>query len=345
MGNSLYIWPLKNGISLFPLKAQGGNHKITVAQQHHTSIYQIFMASIKHWVMAFRLRTLPLALASIGMGGFLAAYLGAFRWEVFALSALTTIFLQILSNLANDYGDSQHGADSAEREGPARAVQAGLIARQAMKKAIVVFAFLSFLCGLTLLYVALGHERLIDWGIFLGMGILAIVAAITYTAGYKPYGYAGLGDLSVMIFFGWVGVLGSCYLYTPQLSLSFLLPATSCGFFATAVLNVNNIRDIKSDQQAGKRSVPVRIGRQNARIYHAFLLIGGVVCALGFVALHFQSAYQLIFLVMLPAFWKNGQAVFTLEQPAALDPFLKQMALSAFFFTITFGLGLLIAIR
>ena len=215
------------------------------------------------WIGAMRPRTLPLAIACIGMGAFLAADADSFDGAIFGLSVLTTILLQILSNLANDYGDSQHGADSAERQGPARAVQSGAISPAAMRRSIILFAGLSFISGVTLLYLALGWQ----WQtflFFLGLGLLSILAAITYTASKKPYGYVGLGDLSVVIFFGLMAVLGSSYLYLGHLHVAYVLPALSCGFFATAVLNVNNIRDIESDTAAGKRSIPVRIGRPAA---------------------------------------------------------------------------------
>ena len=205
---------------------------------------------VKAWLSAFRLRTLPLALASIGMGTFLAASFESMQPKVFLLSALTTIFLQILSNLANDYGDSIHGADSISRKGPQRAVQSGQISSKAMYVAIILFVFLSFTSGVWLLIEATNSWQ--TFGLFLILGILAIIASITYTAGSNPYGYIGLGDISVLIFFGWVAVLGTFYLHTQFIDWWIILPASSCGFFATAVLNLNNIRDIESDKLAGK---------------------------------------------------------------------------------------------
>jgi 1,4-dihydroxy-2-naphthoate octaprenyltransferase len=163
--------------------------------------------NVQVWLKAFRLRTLPLALSSIGMGTFLAAYQGEFDGWIFLLCCLTTIFLQILSNLANDYGDTIHGADHADRVGPSRAVQSGLISQSQMNKALLIFIVLSLLSGVYLLLLALD-----DWLsvlLFLGIGLLAILAAIFYTMGKKPYGYAGFGDISVLIFFGFVGVAGS----------------------------------------------------------------------------------------------------------------------------------------
>ena len=185
---------------------------------------------IKIWLRAFRLRTLPLALSCIAMGGFLAASADAFRWDIFLLCILTTIFLQILSNLANDYGDSIHGADSNDRKGPARAVQSGAISSGQMKTAVIIFILLCLASGITLLIVSFGWN-LKAIAFFFGLGLLSIIAAIAYTVGKKPYGYIGLGDFSVLIFFGLVGVMGSYYLFTKQLSWHQMLPALVVDFF------------------------------------------------------------------------------------------------------------------
>jgi 1,4-dihydroxy-2-naphthoate polyprenyltransferase len=296
---------------------------------------------IRSWLQAFRLRTLPLALSSIAMGGFLAAAIGAFRWSIFLLCVLTTIFLQVLSNLANDYGDSVHGADSIERQGPSRAVQTGVISSGAMRNAIKIFVLLSLVSGVTLLITAFGF----NWkGIlfFLGLGVLSIAAAIAYTVGRKPYGYIGLGDISVFIFFGMVGVLGSFYLFTKSFTLPEILPAISCGLFSVAVLNINNIRDIDSDRKAGKFSVPVRIGREKAVVYHWIIVIGGLISAVVYSVINFVSFWQFLFLIALPVFFVNLMAV--RKKPSReLDPYLKQMALSTLLFVILFGVGLLLA--
>ncbi len=300
------------------------------------------MTLYKAWLSAFRLRTLPLALASIGMGSFLAAAQGAFRLSVFGLCVLTTIFLQILSNLANDFGDSIHGADSVGREGPSRAVQSGAISSAAMKRGIMLFVLLSLLSGLLLLYVALGFHTQ-TFLFFLILGLLSIVAAIGYTVGGKPYGYIGLGDLSVLLFFGLIGVMGSHYLYSGQLDLLLLLPAMSCGLFSVAVLNVNNIRDIVSDRAAGKLSIPVRIGREKAVVYHWLLIAGGLISALLYSFLSFQSYAQFLFLIAVPLLAKNALAVKKYDSAKALDPYLKQMALSTLLFVLSFGIGLLLS--
>ncbi|MCH7515020.1 MAG: 1,4-dihydroxy-2-naphthoate polyprenyltransferase [Bacteroidetes bacterium] len=294
------------------------------------------------WVGALRLRTLPLALSSISLGSFLAAFENQFKMPVFILSALTTVFLQILSNLANDYGDSVHGADSEIRKGPGRAVQQGLISAGAMKNAIYVLIGLSLVSGISLLYLSVGFNFNV-FLFFLSVGILSILAAVSYTAGINPYGYSGLGDIAVMLFFGFVGVMGVFYLHTGFISAGYVLPAATCGFFSVAVLNINNIRDIESDRQAGKKSVPVRLGRKKAITYHWILLGSGWLCALGFTWLNYTSAVQLIFIAVIPLFWRNARAVAVSKDSSMLDPWLKQMALATLLFVLLFGAGLVLA--
>jgi 1,4-dihydroxy-2-naphthoate polyprenyltransferase len=274
------------------------------------------------------------------MGGFLASYAGAFRWDIFLLCVLTTVFLQILSNLANDYGDSVHGADHADRKGPSRAVQSGTIKPATMRQAIVLFSILSLVSGVTLLFVAFGFQ----WNailFFLVLGLLSIGAAITYTVGRKPYGYLGLGDVSVLIFFGLIGVMGSYYLFTKNISWLEVLPAASMGLLSVAVLNVNNIRDIDSDRIAGKFSIPVRLGRTKANRYHWMLLGFAVVAAVIYTALVYQSPWQLLFLLAIPLLLVNAIAVST-KPSDRLDPYLRQMAMSALLFVLLFGTGLLL---
>jgi 1,4-dihydroxy-2-naphthoate octaprenyltransferase len=254
---------------------------------------------------------------------------------------LTTICLQILSNLANDYGDSVNGADHAGRKGPARAVQSGAISLSQMKTAVILLAVLSFSSGVSLLWVSLEWSQS-EFLVFLGMGVLCILAAIAYTVGKKPYGYSGLGDISVLIFFGLVGVMGSTYLMTKTLDWLHVLPALSCGLFSVGVLNINNIRDIESDKAAGKYSVPVRIGKPKAALYHSYLLILGTCASLVYVALNFRTAWQLLFLLVFPVFIKIMMAVKN-EPSEKLDPWLKRMALSTLAFVILFGIGSIVS--
>ncbi|WP_162415642.1 1,4-dihydroxy-2-naphthoate polyprenyltransferase [Cyclobacterium roseum] len=293
----------------------------------------------KAWVQAFRLRTLPLALSSIIMGSIIAFKNAEFRWIVFILAALTTTLLQILSNLANDYGDSIHGADSEDRKGPSRAVQSGAISAASMKKAMILFSILSLLSGLWLLAVALDDTALFLG--FLGMGLLAILAAITYTSGNKPYGYAGLGDLAVFIFFGWIGVMGTYFLHALAFDASLWLPASAVGLLSTAVLNINNIRDIESDKTAGKKSIPVRIGKKAAVVYHWSLLSVALVMLFVFV-LQKEAYGALLYWLAAPMILQTAWAVKAFNAPDKLDPYLKVLALGTFLCVLLFGLGWMI---
>lgn len=296
---------------------------------------------MKAWIEALRPRTLPLALSSIAMGSFLAAAYNSFNLLIFILAIITTAFLQMLSNLANDYGDYKHGADSLNRQGPARMTFSGKISVEAMRMAINIFAALCLVSGGMLLIVAFqdNWDAIIP---FFGLGIVCIAAALAYTMGGKPYGYMGLGDISVLIFFGLVGVGGSFYLYTHLWDKNILLPALSCGLFSVAVLNINNIRDIESDREAGKFSIPVRIGKKKAVIYHWILIISGILAAIIFTVINYNSFWQWLFLLAVPPLTYNGIKIGKLD-PAELDPYLKQMALSTLFFVLTFGIGLLVS--
>lgn len=291
------------------------------------------------WIDAMRPRTLPLAIASILMGSALAASRPPFSWTVTLLAVTTAVLLQILSNLANDYGDWQHGADSTQREGPQRAVQSGAISSRKMLLAVGISVSLSILCGLALLWVAFGPQARQFFFVFVLIGAAAILAAIGYTAGLRPYGYAGLGDLAVLIFFGWVAVMGTYFLQTKRLDWDILLPATSCGLLAVAVLNINNIRDRRSDQLAGKNTIPVRLGLQPARVYHWLLLITAVVVAVAYVLLNFSSPWQFLFLLTVPLLIRNGVLVWRTSSPQQLNPLLKQLSITTLLFVLSFSLG------
>ncbi len=293
----------------------------------------------KVWIGAMRLRTLPLALACIILGSFLAAADFLFSWPITVLCLLTAVFLQILSNLANDYGDFVHGADHEERSGPQRAVQSGQISSAEMKRAMALFAILSAISGLALIIFAFGVGSLPLILLFVLLGGASIWAAVNYTAGKNPYGYAGFGDLFVLIFFGWVGVLGTYFLQVKTVSWHLFLPATAAGLMAVAVLNVNNIRDIESDEKAGKMSVPVRLGPYNARIYHWALLSSAFLLAGLFAVVNYQSPWQFLFVLALPLILRNGTLVTKTADPIALNPLLKQMVMTALVFDVLLGVG------
>ncbi len=296
------------------------------------------MASVRDWVVAARLRTLPLAFSCILMGAFLALRENVLRWDILLLALSTTLFLRILSNLANDYGDSVSGVDHVEREGPARTVQTGSISLKMMKRGIAVCSVLSFASGITLILLAFPG----NWStilLFVLIGFAAIAAAINYTVGRNPYGYQGFGDLFVFIFFGIVGVGGSYFLQIGELDASILLPASSLGLFSVGVLNVNNVRDIESDRKAGKRSIPVRIGRKNALRYHVLLIgLGWISCG-AYTLFNSSSPYELLYFLTLPLFIIHLRKVTIAQRPSEIDPYLKQLAISTMIFVLIFGLG------
>lgn len=295
------------------------------------------MANLKSWIVAARLRTLPLAFSSILVGSALAFREGEINYAISVLTLFTAILLQILSNLANDYGDAVSGVDSEERDGPKRMVQSGAITKLAMRNGLIVSSILTMISGLALLYISFPE----NWeyaALFLMIGLVAIAAAIKYTMGKNPYGYAGFGDLFVFLFFGIVAVVGTYFLQTQSIDWLVFLPASSLGLFAVGVLNVNNIRDIESDKLSGKYSIPVRIGKEKAITYHSWLLNGAMVLTSIFVLLTYDSWWDLLFILVNPLLFKNINAVKT--KPAAdLDPYLKQMALSTLLFAVLFALG------
>lgn len=293
------------------------------------------------WLSTARPKTLPLALASILVGSALAHWVGQFDAVTTALALLTTLLLQILSNFANDYGDHIKGSDTAERIGPLRAIQHGAISSEQLKTALFVVGSLAFCSGVGLILYA--YQSLQDLLAFLALGIIAIIAAITYTVGKKPYGYLGLGDISVLIFFGFLAVLGTFYLQAHQLSLMVFLPAFGCGLLSVAVLNINNLRDIEQDKKVGKGTLIVRIGSQNGRIYHVLLLMLALLSYLIFGLLTFQHWYNFTFLLALPLIFKHGKRVYQHQHPAELRPILGQMAGIALLTNGLFALGLVVA--
>lgn len=296
---------------------------------------------IKIWLKAFRLRTLPLALSSVALGCFVANYDGALNWKVCVLAASTTLFLQILSNLANDYGDSKHGTDNLDRVGPLRVVQSGIVAPKEMKQVVILFMILSFISGLWLIYEGTKGIPVINVVLFLALGLGAIAAAIKYTIGDHPYGYSGFGDLFVFIFFGLTGVIGTYYLNTHKLNWEILLPASAMGFLSAGVLNLNNMRDRVNDEISGKHTLVVKMGMQKAKWYHFFLLLGSVLSGLTYMLINYHSPFQLLFLITLPMLWINVAVVFKNTVPQELDPYLKRLALASLLFSFAFGIGLL----
>ena len=254
---------------------------------------------LKMWWETARPKTLPLALASIFTGSALGYWANpqGFNGLVMALCLLTTILLQVLSNFANDYGDHQKGSDTEERIGPLRGIQKGAISAKELKWGLILMVVASFLSGSFLIGIA--YENLSDLLAFAGLGILAIVAAITYTVGAKPYGYMGLGDISVLVFFGLLGIGGTYYLQTHSIDSHIILPAIGSGLLASAVLNINNLRDIEQDAKAGKNTLAVRLGAYKGRVYHCILLSVAALCYLAFAAATAISWTNYLFVLAL----------------------------------------------
>ncbi|MCK3654761.1 1,4-dihydroxy-2-naphthoate polyprenyltransferase [Pasteurellaceae bacterium Macca] len=291
------------------------------------------------WFSTARPRTLPLALASIVVGSALAYWAGSFDGITTALAFLTTILLQILSNFANDYGDHVKGSDTAERIGPLRAIQHGKISKEQLKKSLIVVAILALVAGFGLIGYA--YQTWQDFMVFLSLGIIAIIAAITYTVGKKAYGYFGLGDLSVLIFFGFLAVFGTFYLQAHNLPLALFFPALGCGLLSVAVLNINNLRDIEQDKKAGKNTLIVRIGRHYGRIYHLALLATALFAYLIFALCYVGTWQSLAFLLATPLLVKHGLFVYRHQNPVELRPILGQMAGLALLTNLLFSLGLI----
>ena len=294
---------------------------------------------MNNWIKAFRLRTLPLAFSCIIMGSGLAYADGGFNLTVFGLALITTLFLQILSNLANDYGDFVKGTDNEERVGPDRTMQSGLITKSEMVKIMWVIALFCSVFGVWLIYEGTIGLDLKKAGLFAILGLSAMGAAVKYTMGKTPYGYVGLGDIFVFLFFGLLGVLGSYFLHTHTLNWDLLLPASSIGLFTTAVLNINNMRDCETDKKSGKNTLVVKIGIEKAKDYHRALIFGGILLAITFV---FPSPnyFHYIFAITIPTFVGFVQSIQKRNDFENFDPFLKKQAITTFIFSILFVIGI-----
>lgn len=294
------------------------------------------------WIAAFRLRTLPLSLACILLGNFLAYRPHHFRWEIFFLTLICTVFLQILSNLANDFGDFKKGTDNENRLGPERTMQAGVIKEPEMKKAIILLTIFSLLSGVSLLLVSFKNGLGKDFWYMLGIGLLAIWAAIQYTVGKRAYGYAGLGDVFVFLFFGWVAVVGSFYLHHQVILWEILLPASAVGLLATAVLNLNNMRDIENDKANHKNTLPVKMGLKKAKNYHCALIFLPFVLASIFLYVLGFGFESYIFWIVFPKLYWDYQTIRIIENGKQFDPFLKKTAIATLLFSLTLGIGLIL---
>ena len=302
------------------------------------------MADLKTWIRAARLRTVLLSFSGVMLGGFLAARLainGKFFYPFPILfAAITAVLLQILSNLANDYGDFKKGTDNMKRVGPQREMQSGAITEQEMKRGLAFTAMLCLISGALLIFVFSG----LTWqelAVFAVLGLGAVLAALLYTLGKRPYGYRGLGDLYCFLFFGWAAVAGTFYLATKSLDFSVLLPASAMGFLSNAVLNINNMRDYENDKTSGKNSLVVKLGMKKAFVYHCLLIGSAFVCLTVYLILHQAPWYSYLFLLLAFLFIKDLIAI-KKTKPESLDPFLGRQVKHSFLLVVVYGILLLV---
>lgn len=301
------------------------------------------MAKLKTWVKAARPRTVLLSFSGVLLGGFLSLKTGpstgSGTWLCLLFCALTAVLLQILSNLANDYGDFKKGTDSAKRVGPQREMQSGTITEKEMKLGLAVTASSCLVSGALLIFVfaKLTWQEL---AVFAALGIGAVLAALLYTLGKHPYGYRGLGDFYCFLFFGWAAVAGTFYLATKSLDFSVLLPASAMGFLSNAVLNINNMRDYENDKASGKNSLVVKLGLEKAFVYHCLLIGGAFVCLTVYLILHHATWYSYLFLLLMLLFLKELIAI-KKTKPELLDPFFGRQVKHSFLLVLVFGVLLL----
>ncbi|MFK7813845.1 MAG: 1,4-dihydroxy-2-naphthoate octaprenyltransferase [Maribacter sp.] len=299
------------------------------------------MTKIAAWVNAARLRTLPLSISGVLVGTALANFYGKNDSLIFILALLTTVGFQVTSNFANDYGDGVKGTDNEDRIGPKRALQSGLLSRKELKRGIIISIIINLLLVASVLYFSFGADYIEYFALFGVLGLLSIWAAIKYTVGKSAYGYMGLGDIFVFIFFGLLAVLGSLFLFTKFITSSAWLPAVAIGLLSTGVLNLNNLRDFESDTKAKKNTMIVKLGYESGKKYHYGLIFFAFISMLLFIIFNAQSWYQVIPLVAFVPIFVHLRKVNKTEQPRLLDPELKKLALSTFLLAIIFYITLI----
>ncbi len=291
------------------------------------------------WISVIRLRTLPLSISGIILASCLAEYNGCFSWQICILAILTTLSFQILSNLANDYGDGVKGTDNNDRIGPERGIQSGKISPDEMFNAIKMNVLISIGLSFLLIFSAFGVKYFYLTLIFFLLGVASIVAAIRYTVGSGAYGYKGMGDIFVFVFFGLVSVIGCYVLYAKTIDHVTLLPSCTIGLLSAAVLNLNNMRDIESDTKSDKMTLAVKLGSKMIKAYHNLLIIVAIVLSGLFGILYYTSPYNLIFIVAYIPLVFHLIKVNKIESPELLDPELKKLALTTVVLAILMGIG------
>ena len=285
------------------------------------------------WLQAARLRTLPLSISGILVGNGYSLSHPRFSWVLFYLMLTTAILFQIISNFANDYGDGVKGTDNANRVGPQRALQAGLLTPTELKRGIFLTSLLALVVSFVALFLAFGLTSIPYFIVFLFLSLASVWAAISYTVGKNAYGYSGLGDLFVFLFFGLLSVLGSYFVQTQTITSEVVLLALVVGFLSVGVLNLNNMRDRENDATVGKTTMVVWLGPARAKSYHYLLLVAAMTLILIVFIKETYAYFWLPFLALGPL----GLHFFRVSRnknPQTLDPELKTLALSTFAFSV-----------
>tara|TARA_Y100001934_G_scaffold265833_1_gene344505 strand:- start:67 stop:972 length:906 start_codon:yes stop_codon:yes gene_type:complete len=297
------------------------------------------MKKIKPWLSAMRLRTLPLSVSGIILGTCFAVYNGRFSWWVLVLAILTTISLQILSNLANDYGDGTKGTDNDDRVGPKRAIQSGVITPDEMLNAIKFNIVVVIILTLSLIMAAFGPANFLFLLLFVFLGGLSVYAALNYTMGDSPYGYRALGDVFVFIFFGLVSTIGSYVLYVHTIDHLVILPSIVLGCLSVGVLNLNNMRDLDEDKKVGKVTLAVKLGIKKSKMYHYILIAGAMIITVVYSILYYVAPYNFLYLIAFLPLIVHLKKIKKAKVPSDFDGQLKVLALSTFLFSILLGVG------
>lgn len=297
------------------------------------------MNKIKPWLSAFRLRTLPLSISGIIVGACFAHFNGAFKVSILVFAIALAISLQILSNLANDYGDGVKGTDNENRVGPLRAVQSGAISPTEMFEGIKFNILVVIVLTVCLLFVSFGSKYITYTLLFFLLAGLSVYAALKYTIGESAYGYRGGGDLFVFIFFGFISVMGSYFLFVKQIDHHVFLPSISLGLLSVGVLNLNNMRDIESDRASNKITLAVKLGKRKAKLYHVVLMVMAMLIAILFSILYFSSFYNLLFYIALVPLVLHTIKITKAKDPKDFDSQLKVLSLSTFLFAVLLAIG------
>lgn len=299
------------------------------------------MSKIPFIIRSMRLRTLPLSLAGVVLGtcAALSDSQWRFSWSVVVLTLLTAALLQILSNLSNELGDYLSGTDTADRQGPKYSLQCGNLSVRDFRVLIAVMAVLCCVVGAGMIYASYCTFMTLQPLALLLLGAAAVWAATQYTLGKNPYGYRGLGDVAVFVFFGLASVLGSYLVQAHTLKWAMILPAVSIGLFSVGVLNVNNIRDMESDR--GTRvTVPLKLGARWAKIYQTFLVVGGILSMAGFLCLYaLRPLSWMALLAFLPFYAVHLFGVWR-RSGRELDGMLPLLVITTFVMALTIGLTL-----